>query len=362
MQFGLWFEPEMVNPDSDLARAHPEWIMAARAEWPIESRYQQVLNLGIPEAYEHVKGQILAVLDEYAIDYVKWDHNRDLIEAGNQRRRRPARRARADPGLLPAAGRDPRRRTRRWRSSRARPAAPGSTSACWSGPTGSGSRTTSTRTTGSDAALDHPADPAGVHGLAHRLGPLAHHRPPPRPGFPGRHRDLRPPRRSSGTCAEATDGGDCRAAAPGSTSTSGERGLLLGGDLVRMDGSDHRTPRARRRRAGPVPRDVRGGGDRQPLPGSRPRGCKLRGLDPEATYFVEPVFPGTTPSGLLPPEWWGQPTAAGQAIEPTSLRQATQDDVIFPVRPVTRQRPVKGGCRIPADPPRPGGSLPHHPA
>ena len=56
MQFGLWFEPEMVNPDSDLARAHPEWIMAARAEWPIESRYQQVLNLGIPEAYEHVKG------------------------------------------------------------------------------------------------------------------------------------------------------------------------------------------------------------------------------------------------------------------------------------------------------------------
>jgi alpha-galactosidase len=84
MQFGLWFEPEMVNPDSDLARAHPDWIMAARPAWPVESRHQQVLNLGIPAAYEHVKSQILAILAEYAIDYVKWDHNRDLIEAGSQ--------------------------------------------------------------------------------------------------------------------------------------------------------------------------------------------------------------------------------------------------------------------------------------
>lgn len=85
MQFGLWFEPEMVNPDSDLARDHPEWIMAARNDWPVESRNQQVLNLGIPpEAYEHVKKQILALLAEYKLDYIKWDHNRDLIEAGNQ--------------------------------------------------------------------------------------------------------------------------------------------------------------------------------------------------------------------------------------------------------------------------------------
>jgi alpha-galactosidase len=83
MQFGLWFEPEMVNPDSDLARAHPDWIMAARASWPVESRHQQVLNLGIPAAYDHVRDQILAILDEYPIDYIKWDHNRDLIEAGS---------------------------------------------------------------------------------------------------------------------------------------------------------------------------------------------------------------------------------------------------------------------------------------
>ncbi|MBL7262200.1 alpha-galactosidase [Actinoplanes sp. LDG1-01] len=84
LQFGLWFEPEMVNPDSDLAREHPEWIMAARADWPVESRRQQVLNLGIPGAYDHVKTQMLAILDEYDIDYIKWDHNRDLIDAGTQ--------------------------------------------------------------------------------------------------------------------------------------------------------------------------------------------------------------------------------------------------------------------------------------
>ena len=84
MEFGLWFEPEMVSPDSDVARAHPEWIMSARRQWPVEARHQQVLNIGIPDAYEHVKQQVLAILDEYDIDFIKWDHNRDLIEAGTQ--------------------------------------------------------------------------------------------------------------------------------------------------------------------------------------------------------------------------------------------------------------------------------------
>ena len=86
MQFGLWFEPEMINLDSDLARRHPEWIMAARDELPVESRAQHVLNLAAPGAYEHVKGQMLALLDEYRIDYIKWDHNRDLTEAGDRTR------------------------------------------------------------------------------------------------------------------------------------------------------------------------------------------------------------------------------------------------------------------------------------
>lgn len=82
MQFGLWFEPEMVNLDSDVARAHPDWIMAPSDRLPIESRTQQVLNLGLAPAYAHVRDHMMAIFDEYAIDYVKWDHNRDLIDAG----------------------------------------------------------------------------------------------------------------------------------------------------------------------------------------------------------------------------------------------------------------------------------------
>ncbi|MFB6612091.1 alpha-galactosidase [Agromyces sp. NPDC056379] len=82
MQFGLWFEPEMVNMDSDLARSHPEWIMATGDRLPVESRHQQVLNLGIPEAYAHVRDAMCAILDEYDIAYIKWDHNRDLVDAG----------------------------------------------------------------------------------------------------------------------------------------------------------------------------------------------------------------------------------------------------------------------------------------
>jgi alpha-galactosidase len=84
MQFGLWFEPEMVNPDSDLYRAHPEWIFSAGGRVPVPARHQQVLDLGNPGAYAHVRDQMLAVLDEYAIDYIKWDYNRDLIEPGHQ--------------------------------------------------------------------------------------------------------------------------------------------------------------------------------------------------------------------------------------------------------------------------------------
>lgn len=82
MEFGLWFEPEMVNEDSDLARAHPEWILQTGGRLPVRSRHQQVLNLGIPEAYDHILERMTAILDEYDIAYIKWDHNRDLIDAG----------------------------------------------------------------------------------------------------------------------------------------------------------------------------------------------------------------------------------------------------------------------------------------
>ncbi|HET7723623.1 MAG TPA: alpha-galactosidase [Propionibacteriaceae bacterium] len=82
MQFGLWFEPEMVNLDSDLAREHPDWVMAPAGRLPLESRHQQVLNLGIEACYRHIRDAIFAMLAEYDISYIKWDHNRDLVEAG----------------------------------------------------------------------------------------------------------------------------------------------------------------------------------------------------------------------------------------------------------------------------------------
>jgi alpha-galactosidase len=80
LQFGLWFEPEMVNPDSDLARAHPDWILGQPGRWPVEQRNQQTLDLARPEVYEYLLERLDALIGEYAIDYVKWDHNRDLAE------------------------------------------------------------------------------------------------------------------------------------------------------------------------------------------------------------------------------------------------------------------------------------------
>ena len=85
MQFGLWFEPEMVNVASDLATAHPEWLLQVPGRLPVDFRHQQVLDLTHPEAFAHVFQQIVTLVREYGIDYIKWDHNRDLIDAGSTR-------------------------------------------------------------------------------------------------------------------------------------------------------------------------------------------------------------------------------------------------------------------------------------
>jgi alpha-galactosidase len=91
MEFGLWVEPEMVNPDSDLARAHPEWILRAGPDYPLEWRHQQVLNLSDPQAWEHIHRKLCALLEEYDIAALKWDHNRDLVASGDPARSgRPA--------------------------------------------------------------------------------------------------------------------------------------------------------------------------------------------------------------------------------------------------------------------------------
>ena len=98
MQFGLWFEPEMINPDSDTARAHPEWILRASVEeqgsalsrLPMQGRNQQVIDLTNPAAYEHVFSAMDALVSELHIDYIKWDHNKLVTEPISPYSGRPA--------------------------------------------------------------------------------------------------------------------------------------------------------------------------------------------------------------------------------------------------------------------------------
>lgn len=90
LEFGLWVEPEMVNLDSDLARTHPEWLFRAGGRQGYSSRGQHVLDLTHPEAYAHMRDRLLALLDEYDIVFLKWDHNRQNVEAGHQPSGRPA--------------------------------------------------------------------------------------------------------------------------------------------------------------------------------------------------------------------------------------------------------------------------------
>ena len=80
MDFGLWVEPEMVSPDSRLARDHPEWMLADAAPdstLPPTWRFQHTLDLTIDEARAHVLEALSALLTEYPIAFLKWDHNRD---------------------------------------------------------------------------------------------------------------------------------------------------------------------------------------------------------------------------------------------------------------------------------------------
>jgi alpha-galactosidase len=86
MEFGLWVEPEMVNPDSDLYRAHPDWVLRAGDALPDPWRHQQVLDLAVPAAWEHLLDRLHALLRDHDIGYLKWDHNRDLVEAGHNGR------------------------------------------------------------------------------------------------------------------------------------------------------------------------------------------------------------------------------------------------------------------------------------
>lgn len=90
MEFGLWVEPEMINLNSDVARAHPDWIVGPAAvshkdggRLPLAWRNQHIIDLVNPEAWQYIFDRIDALLRENKISYLKWDQNRDLTEHGH---------------------------------------------------------------------------------------------------------------------------------------------------------------------------------------------------------------------------------------------------------------------------------------
>ncbi|MBA3862719.1 MAG: alpha-galactosidase [Erythrobacter sp.] len=79
MDFGLWVEPEMISPDSDLYRAHPDWCLHLPGHPRATQRGQLVLDLTLSPVTDHLFAQLSGLLTDHAIAYLKWDHNRDLF-------------------------------------------------------------------------------------------------------------------------------------------------------------------------------------------------------------------------------------------------------------------------------------------
>jgi len=82
MDFGLWVEPEMINPDSDLYRKHPDWVLNFPGRPRTESRNQLVLNLARPDVRDYVEGFLDKILTDNDIAFLKWDYNRNWSEPG----------------------------------------------------------------------------------------------------------------------------------------------------------------------------------------------------------------------------------------------------------------------------------------
>lgn len=82
MDFGLWIEPEMVNPDSDLYRAHPDWVIHFPTRARTEMRSQLILNLGRTDVQEYLIALLDKLLAEHNIRFIKWDMNRNVSEPG----------------------------------------------------------------------------------------------------------------------------------------------------------------------------------------------------------------------------------------------------------------------------------------
>jgi alpha-galactosidase len=83
MQFGLWFEPEMVSPDSELYRAHPEWCLHVPGRRRTEARQQLILDMSRKDVQEYLYERLSDLLSSVPISYVKWDMNRNMTEIGS---------------------------------------------------------------------------------------------------------------------------------------------------------------------------------------------------------------------------------------------------------------------------------------
>ena len=80
VQFGIWFEPECINEDSDLYRAHPDWVLQIPGRGPVRSRYQLVLDYSRKEVVDAIYEAVCKILDQGEITYLKWDFNRHLYD------------------------------------------------------------------------------------------------------------------------------------------------------------------------------------------------------------------------------------------------------------------------------------------
>ena len=80
IKFGIWFEPECVNEDSDLYRKHPDWALAVPGKDPVRARYQLVLDYSRKEVVDAVFDMVCSVVDQGNIEYIKWDMNRSLYD------------------------------------------------------------------------------------------------------------------------------------------------------------------------------------------------------------------------------------------------------------------------------------------
>lgn len=83
LKFGIWFEPEMISPDSELFRAHPDWCVHVKGREPSIARHQYVLDVSRQDVRDYIFSQMSSVFEGNNIEYLKWDFNRNISEAGS---------------------------------------------------------------------------------------------------------------------------------------------------------------------------------------------------------------------------------------------------------------------------------------